>query len=488
MTTNLQSLNRIGQLIWVLLLPACMLSGCAFTQQMAQEDLLEPYYHGDSEAASEILADDYDHNLPFLLDAGMVRFNQGEFTQAYTLLNESEAEVKNDETESDVYAASKVVGEVIMNREFMNYEPRTSDTVLINMYKAYSLMGMGKIDKARVEFNRTMERQRRAVEEYKDEIRELNHEAKQQQAKKRKEREAERDDDAPELDITRITQAATSSVHDNMPQISKWSGYGDFVNPYATYLSGLFFCVNGEVASDYTKCNTMLKRVSGMAPDNPYVAHDVAMSQALVEGKATESTTKPTVWVLFENGLAPKVDEFRLDLPLFIFDSHGAVSTISFAMPILETRDEALPYIFVTNGTKLYRSELLCNFDSVMQAEYKALLPITISKAVASTATKALAQVIAQQSGGELAGLAAGLFTSIMTQADTRSWLSLPKNIQLVRVPKPKNNTLQIKAPNGTTIANILLPDSANALVHIRIPTAGSMPYINTIPFGTNYK
>lgn len=453
-------------------------------QQQDQQAMLQPYYMGDTTTASTILETEYDHALPFLLDASMVRFNQGRFEDAYTLLNESEAEVKSDETESDIYAASKVMGEILFNREFMDYEPKTSDTVLINMYKGVSLLALNKSSKARVEFNRTLDRQRRAVEEYKEEIKELQSDAKEQRAEQNRQLSSRKRGDAPVLDLLRIQDVARESVNNSMPEVSHWTGYGDFVNPYATYLSGLFFCVNGEMKSDYNKCNTMLKRVKGMVPNNSYVKLDAAMSRDFARGRKTSKYRNPTVWVIFENGLAPKVDELRIDIPLFIAGERAGVSMVSFAMPRLETRAAALPFIQTTSGSKKYTSKMLCNFDRVMQAEYKAHLTSTITKAVASTATKTFGQYLAQRRGGQLVGLATGIFTSIMTQADTRSWLSLPKNVQLMRVPKPKNKTLRIQAPNGSLLATVALPDTKYSIVHVRMPQTGSVPYVQTIPLG----
>lgn len=453
-------------------------------QQEDQKALLQPYYLGDTTTASTILDTEYDKALPFLLDASMVRFNQGRFEDAYTLLNESEAEVKNDETENDVYAASKVMGEILFNREFMDYKPKTSDTVLINMYKGISLLALNNSSKARVEFNRTLERQRRAVEEYKEEIKELQNGAKEQRAKQNRQISSRRRGDAPVLDLLRIQDVARESVDHSMPEVNHWTGYGDFVNPYATYLSGLFFCVNGEMKSDYNKCNTMLKRVKGMVPNNSYVKLDTAMSRDFASGRKNSEYRTPTVWVIFENGLAPEIDELRIDIPLFIAGERAGVSMVSFAMPRLQTRDAALSFIQTTSGSKKYTSKMLCNFDRVMQAEYKAHLTSTITKAVASTATKTFGQYLAQRRGGQLVGLATGIFTSIMTQADTRSWLSLPKNVQLMRVPKPKNNTLRIQAPNGSLLATVALPDTKYSIVHVRMPQTGSIPYVQTIPLG----
>ena len=465
--------------LFVITILFSLLCGCASQQQRGQVTLLTPFYIGDSNTSASILASSTDEHLPFLFDASMVRFSNGEFKQTYELLNKSEAAIKGDETETTLYSAGKVVGEVLFNREFMNYEPKTSDTVLVNMYKGFSLLGTRETDKARVEFNRTLERQRRAVEEFKEEIEEAKEDAKKQ-AEKHAENQKLATQESPKLDLMRIQQVAEQSAYNSMPDVNQWTGYGDFVNPYATYLSGLFFCVKGEVKSDYSKCSSMLKRVSGMVPANDYVKQDVKMADAYARG--TKSITKkPTVWVLFENGLAPDTEELRLDVPLFLMNQRAGVSMVSFAMPKLAMRDAAMSHLSVASGKKTYRTKELCNFDRVVQAEYKVHLPFTITKAVASSATKAFMQYLAQESGGQLAGLVSGIVTSAMTRADTRTWLSLPKNIQLARLPMPKGKELLLKSPSGAVLSKVTLPEAQQSLVYVRIPKQKSTPYVQTI-------
>lgn len=453
-----------------------LMGGCATHQQQGQALLLKPYYVGDKESSSAILESNSDAHLPFLLDASMVRFNTGEFREAYALLDESEKAVKEDETENDLYAAAKVAGEVLFNREFMNYEPKTSDSVLVNMYKGLSLLGIKETNKARVEFNRTLERQRRAVEEFKEEIKEAKEESKKLAAEHKKKSQP----DSPRLDLLRIQSVAKKSAYESIPDVNQWTGYGDFVNPYATYLAGLFFCTKGEVKSDFAKCSTMLKRVQGMVPTNKYLKEDVRMAEAYANGKQS-AKNKSVVWVFFENGLAPDIEELRLDIPLFLTGQPAGVSMVSFAMPKLKERDSAMLYLDVKSGNKTYHTKELCNFDKVIQAEYKVHLPLTITKAVASSASKAFMQYLAQESAGQLAGTLTGLFTCAITRADTRTWLSLPKNVQMARLPVPKSKKLLLKSPDGQLLSKVTLPDAKQTIVYIRMPLHESTPYIQTI-------
>lgn len=468
--------------IFYVVIVAFLLTGCAMTQQAAQSELVTPYYHGDSAGASAVLEKNFDHELPLLFDASIVRFNQGLYTETISLLNESEAAVKEDETESDFYAGSKIMGETVFNRSFMNYEPTNSDAVLLNMYKGYSHWALGEKDKARVEFNRTLERQRRAVEKYKEDIAELQKETKElfQQQQENIKRKKSQPENSPQLDMLRVQEAGFTAVQKRMPELNQWKGYGDFVNPYATYMSGLFFCMNGEVQSDFDKCTSMMKRVEGMLGSNSYVAQDVKMANAYSLGFASSKYRQPTVWVIFENGLAPELSESRFTIPLFLVNYHTKVSFVSFVMPTLEQRKAAMNHLLVTAGERSYRSETLTNMDAIFQAEYKAQLPLTLTKAVASTSVKAFAQYLIAESGGQLAGLAAGIFTTVINTADTRSWLSLPKNVQLIRLNKPENGKLMLQRPDGTLLSTVKLPDSDYILIHVRMPTRGAKPYIQT--------
>ena len=266
----------------------------------------------------------------------------------------------------------------------------------------------------------------------------------------------------------------------NYKELAQWKGYKDFVNPYMTYLSGLYFMTNGRSSSDYETASNYLKRVLGMTDNNPYVKEDLSLANKLADGK--KNVIEPTAWIIFENGLISNFKEFRLDLPIFLVTRE--VKTVSLALPYPSEREEAYRSIFVSNGSKKVETKLLADMDSVFISEFYKRLPTIISKEVAKITWQTAAQVALRETTkntdaalwGEIASYAVAAYSVTTAGADTRSWYSLPKNVQLAKIKKSGDNlTFYIGAQELT----VSVPKEGNSLIYIRVPSPGTVPTIN---------
>src|SRR3546814_2844605 len=70
---------------------------------------------------------------------------------------------------------------VLVNDNVMPYSPAVYDTVMLNTYKALNFWQQGDYDNARIEWNRTDDRQRRASEHFESEIDKQRDEIKKEQ-------------------------------------------------------------------------------------------------------------------------------------------------------------------------------------------------------------------------------------------------------------------------------------------------------------------
>jgi len=89
--------------------------------------------------------------------------------------------------------------------------------------------------------------------------------------------------------------------------------------------------------------------------------------------------------------------------------------------------------------------------DSVIYQEYKNDLPGIITREFVQVATKTLAayeiQKKAQKSDstfGSIMNLATNMYNVATNQADTRTWVTLPKQFQYARIATPANHTLTL--------------------------------------------
>jgi hypothetical protein len=132
--------------------------------------------------------------------------------------------------------------------------------------------------------------------------------------------------------------------------------------------------------------------------------------------------------------------------------------------------------------------------DRVVMTEFKKEYPAIVRRALFSATTKAIIQYQTQRQAQEndgksglafaLASLATTVYTIASTQADTRTWTTLPKRFDLIRLERPENGRFTIKTSTGLSLPEINLPLSEHTLVYVKMSTAGAKPSVSIIPFG----
>mgnify|MGYP000192435763 FL=1 len=211
-----------------------------------------------------------------------------------------------------------------------------------------------------------------------------------------------------------------------------------------------------------------------MVRHNKFVKQDLSLANKLASG--TQKNLVPTAWVVFENGLVANFEEFRLDLPIFIATNN--VKTASLALPYPKEREIAYKNISVSNGNKKVTTELLADIDNIFMAEFKKKLPIIVTKAVTKLTLQTVAQAVAQNEFGDLGGIAMSAYSVMTAGADTRSWYSLPKNVQLAKIAKKGTKlTLNIGGQDYKGEG----PQKGNSIVYVRVPAAEATPVISVL-------
>jgi len=177
-----------------------------------------------------------------------------------------------------------------------------------------------------------------------------------------------------------------------------------------------------------------------MVRENEYIAEDLALTEKILDGQVA---LKDTVWVIFENGLGPVKEEFRIDLPLFV--ATDKVKYVGIALPQLKFRQQACPNLTIRAGEETYSTQMVANMDRVIQTEFKKDFQGILTRAIISATTKAIAQYAAQKnedSSAQLASLLVAAYSYATTAADVRIWTTLPKNFQVARDKLERMSTL----------------------------------------------
>lgn len=310
-------------------------------------------------------------------------------------------------------------------------------------------MNLGDYDNARVEFNRALLRQDSAKDYF----------AKQVAQNRKKLDKADEEKNKANID-----KSSTEIMGKYDDFFNEFETTKDFVNPYATYLSSMFFYLE----KDYGKAADLFKEIAVIHPHNKQVQNQ----RKLFEQRANSVSSKKAkkhIFVAYEDGFGPMKEEFKFTLPL-PFD--GKLITSTFAMPMLKKRDASYGLIKVND----VKSSQVVDFDSVVATEFKITLPGEITKAVVSTVIKTglNAAVAKNDSTGGFLALASSIATTMATQADVRSWRGLPKTASVVMLEN--KGKVEIMAANGEEILSQKVDKNKDVLILVR----SFAPYLPT--------
>jgi len=388
------------------------------------------------------------------------------FNRSIEAFNLAEERIDHWEEQARVKAGAEA-GALVSNQASLPYRGRAYDKVMMNAYKALNYLALGEKDKARVELNRALQRQRDAVEENQSRIAAAQEEAelaRKGELKDEKGKTAAYDAEKATGDAKTgpaLQEALKASIAPMKP-------YGDYVNPYAVFLDGLFFTILGEDGSDLERGRKSFERVAEMVPDNAYVQEDLDAATAAAEGIAPEGVT----YVIFETGTAPARSQLRIDIPTFLVTSNLAY--VGAAFPKLEYKHAYVDRLDIVLGEETtLNTATVASMDSVIANDFKNEWPAVVSKTLVTAATKAIAQAVVQKELNSRGGWAGMIGAAVLSGAsastniaDTRSWLSLPKEFQYARFATPESRELLLRA--GEQESLVSLPSGSVNVVYVK--------------------
>lgn len=386
------------------------------------------------------------------------------FTRSLEALDQAEEKVNEWEQKSKVKLGSEI-GSAMTNQANLPYRGRSYDKVMMNSYKALNYLALGEVDKARVELNRSLQRQRDAVEANAKRIVKA-----QEEEEMARNGELEDEDgksaayDTQEAYADPQTGPALQAALDE--SIARMQPYGDYVNPFAVFLDGLYYSVLGVDGSDWERGRKSFERVAGMVPENLYLVSDLEAATAAAEGQSIEGMT----YVIFETGTAPSRGQTRIDIPTFLVTSRLAYVGASF--PKLEYNDDYVSRLFITlDDEHRIGTFVVSSMDSVVANDFKNAWPLVVTKTLITTATKAIIQGAIQKEVSKRSGWAGSLIGAVVASAasgatniaDTRTWTSLPKEFQYARIKTPEDRELVLEVGNEEKTVT-LEPGSVNVV------------------------
>lgn len=286
----------------------------------------------------------------------------------------------------DIFGTSALrEGEILLGGNMtVEYKPYMMDSLFVSYYQIWDAIGAGRKNDVRVIINQSYNQQQKISREYKKLISDRN----------------------------KNTEIISELNNIN----GKWTTYNDIMNPALMYLAGIWFLNNG----DYSDAQTYLGRTSGMVGKSKNVDADLALADK-------QQKPKNTIWVFTESGFAPSLHEQRITFP-WIIDHDLVMIPIAIATP--KTWGST---------TKPHGSDMICNVNSMFMTEFKEYqINNTLRDITASAARVALQTTLydSKSNANGWLGLGASIYSIITTNAEIRTWTTLPEYIYVARGTK----------------------------------------------------
>ncbi len=397
---------------------AFMLAGCSASMMTRLDNVQAGYAAGDYSVAREFSADrdiSSQNNLEVLITADAA-FHTNDFATsdaAYEEFNRRHIDL----TGGDI---GREIGALLGGNMSNDYRPYMMDALFVSYYQLWNTLALGNTDDARVVINQSYARQQQMSREYDKLVQET------------------------QKSITTNPTLADKINSEN----SQWLAFRNIMNPGLMYLSGIYFLNMG----DFNNAKTYLARTDGMTGGAKPVAEDLAAARR-------GTTPKNIVWVFIEDGFAPRLYENRIDMP-FMTDNGMTVISLALAQPV-----------FWNNTTAIDGATQIADVDALFMTEFTQYSVNAALRAFTAATSRAMLQSAMYNSNSDAApllGLISTVYSVSTTDAEVRTWPTLPSKISVLRTKNNHSGHLDIKS-GGNVIARAEIPKNGNCLVYVRI-------------------
>ncbi len=415
----------------IALLPALFLVGCGTNGTLLKAQ--KQYRSGEFRSALSTLRGeakkqkDSSGDAPvFRLEHGAMALTAGQKAEAAEALRAADQALTYRD-QRPVVQLGREAGAMLTNLNSMAYNTSPSERVMGASLLALSFAANGELDKARSAIKLAKNRQADNFGKFQAQI----------------ERERQSLEQAVEANPRVRVQLKPGAVEGAQKTLettaARFQPYANFSVPYSELLAGIL--LGSGPQPDTGRSRESFGHVLSCYPRNEHVK------------RAAAGSPEGMTHVILEEGVAPSLDQFRIDVPIVL---NGKVVLFSAAFPSLEIHPHPAEAVLRV-GEESVSASTVCEFDRIVAAEYRRKLPGTVARTVAASTLKAVLSYAAQEAAQQqdpnvarIAAIATGIYNVASAQADRRICASLPKTVRYACVKTPASGHLFV---NGTKIA-----------------------------------
>lgn len=392
----------------------------------------------------------------YLLNKGMVLRMKRDFTASNESLEAAKQEMER------LYAASISENALsfVVNDATVSYAGDDYEQVLVHLYMALNYLELGERDEARVEALQVDVKLREIAEKMPD---------------------------------SKFTEDALSRYLAGMiyEELGEWSdamiSYRKAYEAYKKYQDNFSVAMPAMLKHDLVR----LAQREGLTDE--LAKYQKEFDIVAEKKKAAKAEPQGELVFILNNGLAPikreevigtwapgpsvVVDTTKRPVrPLpprraaqAVTESTAPPVLVNIALPYYESRPKRITGARISVSGLQTDTQVMEDIDAIARASLKSRMPAITARAVARAISKGVIQESVDKTSQQGDDAAVKLIGSLLVRvaaiaterADTRSWLTLPANVQLARLPLPAGSydvTVELLGSNGQVIDTKLYP------------------------------
>lgn len=415
----------------LLLSATVLLNGCGGTMFTSYPNKIQPLTHALSTGAplnfDQILVDETKGSdlILYNMERGRVAHIAGKQEVSMSDFRASLDKMEDNDKKAIVSASNVAqnVGSAFTNDNAIAYEGEGYERVMVHHYQALNYLKKKNLEGAGVE------------------VRRANFE--QEESLKRFEKEVEKAQKAAEE--KKVDGKSMSNVDKQYAQMDEVAGKvkNSFQNAYTFYISGLIY----ELLNQKNDAYIDYKKALEIYPDNHYLQKDVVRLAATLnmgddlaalqkrfkispEKNGSAGDESGELLVLFEDGLAPQKHEVKISLAI------PKAGLVSIAFPIYKEKwTPQYPINVSVDNSSVGVTEPICDIRALAVKALQEKAAVIATRQIVRAITKGVTNKLAKDKLGFGGELAMSLINTATENADLRSWLTLPSNAQILRIP-----------------------------------------------------
>lgn len=355
-------------------------------------------------------------------------------------------------------AFGATVAATAVNDNAIPYEGEGYERVLLHHYQALNYLKIKDLDGAGVEVRRANAEQYDSLKRFEKEI-----EAAQEEAQ------------------NKSINPNSSRIGSQYAQMDELAGKvkNSFQNAYTFYVSGFIY----ELLQQPNDAYIDYKKALEIYPENSYLQKDVLrlaaelvmrddlddLSQRFpLQSKRSineNRTDTGELLVLFEDGFVPQKQEIKIPLPV------GKAGIVAIAFPIYQEKlSSQVPLRIFNNRELIGSTEPICDVRALAVKALKEKVPAIATRQIIRAIAKGASAAEAKKQMGDLGQLATIVWNLVSENADLRSWLTLPANVQILRATVPAGRyTLSLQHPMAgeTRYVDVEIKTEGKTFLHV---------------------